>query len=104
MLRFRQWCRARGLSLSSGYKIRNQGQGPHELQIPGLRGTWVTPEADAEWEQRAADFSASEEGRREATRRREIAAAAGRIAAESPKHVSKRIAGRARHSQRRTRS
>jgi hypothetical protein len=87
---FRQWCRAKGLSVSSGYKIKNSGLGPELLEVPGVRGSRVTPEADAAWEARMAEAAKSQDAQLEAERRRAQAAEAGRIAAQSPRHVSRR--------------
>ncbi len=85
---FRRWIRAKGFSISSGYKMKNAGLGPELLEVPGIRGGRVTPEADAAWEQRMAVAAKSQEAQLEAERRRQ-AAEAGRIAAQSPRHVSR---------------
>jgi hypothetical protein len=92
---FRRWCHAKGFSISTGYEIKKSGMGPKLLEVPGVRGARVTPEADAAWEQRMAELAKSEAAQLEADRRREIAAVAGRIAAASPR--SKR--GTADHKQ-----
>jgi hypothetical protein len=55
----------------------------------GTRIKRITPEADAEWEARMAELAKSETARLEAERRRELALS-GQIAAESPRHVSRR--------------
>lgn len=86
---FRRWIRAKGFSISSGYKMKNAGLGPELLEVPGIRGGQVTPEADAAWEQRMAEAAKSQEAQLEAERRRAQAAEAGRIAAQSPRHVSR---------------
>lgn len=87
---FRHWCRAKGFSVSTGYEIKKSGMGPELLEVPGVRGARVTPEADAAWEQRMAELAKSEAAALEAARRREIAVIAGKIAAQSPKHISRR--------------
>jgi hypothetical protein len=101
-LPFRQWCRAKGLSVSSGYKIKNSGLGPELLEVPGIRGARVTPEADAIWERRMAEAAQSQDAQLEAERRRAQAVQAGRIAAQSPQHVSRqpRSASRQRRARR----
>jgi hypothetical protein len=85
-----EWCKARHLSRSTYHKLKNLGLGPKELEIPGTRIKRITPVADAEWEARMAELAKSETARLEAERRRELATIAGQIAAESPRHVSRR--------------
>jgi hypothetical protein len=85
-----EWCKARHLSRSTYHKLKNLGRGPKELEIPGTRIKRITPEADAEWETRMAELAKTETARLEAERRRELAIVAGQIAAESPRHVSRR--------------
>jgi hypothetical protein len=85
-----EWCKARRLSRSTYHKLKKLGRGPKELEIPGTRIKRITPEADAEWEMRMAELATSEAARLEAERRRELATIAGRAAAESPRHISKR--------------
>jgi hypothetical protein len=87
---FRAWCRAKGFSVSSGYKIKNSGLGPDLLEVPGIRGGRVTPEADRAWEMRMAELAKSQDAQLEAERRSALASAAGKIAAQSPHHVSRR--------------
>ena len=87
----KQWCEKRGLSLSSYYALRRDGNGPDELRVPGTNIIRITPKADAEWEARMQQVTAERADELEARRRR--AAEAGRKAAESPRHVSKRGRG-----------
>jgi hypothetical protein len=93
-----EWCKARHLSRSTYHKLKNFGLGPKELEIPGTRIKRITPEADAEWEARMAELAKSEAAQLEAERRRAQAAEAGKLAAQSPNHVSRRTGapGRAR--------
>ena len=97
-----EWCKARHLSRSTYHKLKNLGRGPKELAIPGTRIKRITPEADAEWEARMAELAKSEAARLEAEHRRAQAAEAGKLAAQSPNHVSRRIAapGRGRANRR----
>ncbi len=89
-MHFRQWCRVKGFSISSGYKMKKLGLAPELLEVPGIRGARVTPQADYDWEARMAEAAKSKEAQLEAQRRRAQAAEAGRIAAQSPRHVSRR--------------
>ena len=88
-----EWCKARRLSRSTYHKLKKLGRGPKELEIPGTRIKRITPEADAEWEARMAELAKSEDAQLEAERRRAQAAEAGKLAAQSPNHVSRRTAG-----------
>jgi hypothetical protein len=88
-----EWCKARRLSRSTYHKLKKLGRGPKELEIPGTRIKRITPEADAEWEARMAELAKSETAQLEAERRRAQAAEAGKLAAQSPNHVSRRTTG-----------
>jgi hypothetical protein len=94
---FRRWIRAKGFSLSTGYKMKNAGLAPKLLEVPGIRTSVVTPEADAEWEARMSELAQGEAAQLEVARRKAQAAEAGRIAAMSPRHHSRRqVRGRGR--------
>jgi hypothetical protein len=86
------WRARRNVSKSSHYKLKVLGLAPDEYNVPGTRLTRITEEADAAWELRMRQLAKSETARLEAERRRELAAVAGRIAAESPLHVTRRRA------------
>jgi hypothetical protein len=88
-----EWRRARKISKASHYKLKRLGLAPDETEVPGTNIARISAAADAAWEQRMAELSKSEAARLEAERRREIAIVAGRIAAQSPRHVSKRKRG-----------
>ena len=85
-----QFCAVEHLSLATYFKIRKIGQGPEETRIPGTRVVRITVKARREWHVLLEKLRTSETGRREAERRTEMARAAGRAAASSPLHVSKR--------------
>jgi hypothetical protein len=82
-LTFRQWYRKKGFSKSIAYKIRNGGYGPDLIELPGVRGVYVTSAADAAFDQRIAEYSASRAAELERARRREI----GRHAVKARRQV-----------------
>jgi hypothetical protein len=84
------WRARRNVSKTTHAKLKKLGLAPDEYNIPGTRIGRITDEADAAWLERMHEFTKSEDAKLEAERRRELAAAAGRAAAMSPKHVSRR--------------
>ncbi len=85
------WCRFRGYSPATFYKMKKNGVAPRVTQPPGAPPR-ITREADAEWltfcdnltGEKAAEAAHISEARRD----RAIKAAAKSI--ESPKHVANR--------------
>jgi hypothetical protein len=92
-----EWRRHRNISKASHYKMRKLGLAPDEVEVPGTKIARITAAADAAWERRMAELARSEDAKLESERRRAQAAEAGRIAAASPLHISKR--GTADHKQ-----
>jgi hypothetical protein len=88
------FCREEKISKSVYYDLKKRGLGPDEFEIPSTRIKRITPEAHAAWRARMAELAKSEAAKLEADRRREIAAVAGRIAAQSPRHISRRHGAR----------
>jgi hypothetical protein len=84
-----QWAEKRNISVPTAHKIINAGLGPEVFQVPGIRGNHVTPAADLRWEKKMYALRKSKEVKHAAAQRRKNAEQAGRIAAESPLHVSK---------------
>ena len=96
---FAEFARAEGFSLSTFYKslstfykLKKLGLGPDVLHVPGTRIERITPEARQAWRERMAELAKSETAQVEAERRRAQAAEAGKLAAQSPNHVSRRTA------------
>ena len=85
-----EWRWKRRVSKSSHYELKKRGLAPEETIVPGTKIARISPDADRRWEARMARLAETEAARLEAVRRRELASVAGRIAAESPRHVSKR--------------
>jgi hypothetical protein len=72
--------------------IRSSSAGCHVFHVPGTRIERITPEARQAWRERMAELAKSETAQLEAERRRAQAAEAGKLAAQSPNHVSRRTA------------
>jgi hypothetical protein len=85
-----EFCLVERFSKTAYYGLKSRGLAPDEFEIPGTRIKRITPEAHAAWRERMAALAQSEAAQLEAERRRAQAVAAGRIAAASPLHVSKR--------------
>src|SRR5262245_35085382 len=80
------------MSAAKYYDLKNKGLGPEEMNVDGM--IRLTPEARASGHERLAELAKSEAAQLEAERRRAQAAQAGKIAAASPLHISKRVARR----------
>jgi hypothetical protein len=80
------------MSAAKYYDLKSKGFGPEELNVDGM--IRITPEARAKWHARMAELAKSEAAQLEAERRRAQAARAGKVAAASPLHISKRVARR----------
>jgi len=89
-----EFCQHERISKTTFYKLRAAGLGPNELRLPNSAVVRITPEAREAWRVRMTEIAKTEAAQLEVERRRELAAVAGRIAAESPLHVSRRQAGR----------
>ena len=97
-----EWRWKRRVSKSSHHKLKNLGLAPEETIVPGTKIARISPDADQRWEARMARLAETEAAQLEAKRRRELAVVAGRAAAASPRHISKRNAAmRTSHKQRR---
>jgi hypothetical protein len=91
-----EFCGIEHLSLTSYYTLKKHNLGPDELRAPGLKIVRVTAEAHAAWRERMAQLAASKDAALETERRREFARIAGKRAAESADHVSRRRGKRRR--------
>jgi hypothetical protein len=98
-----EFCRSERISKWVYYKLKARNLNPDEFEIPGTRIKRITPEARAAWRDRIAKLATTEAAQLEAERRRELATIAGRAAAASPLHVSKRVASKPRPHRRQAR-
>ena len=87
---------AEGISLSQYFKIRRRGLGPDEFRLPGTKIIRITPKARADWHARMDELQNGRAAKLEAARRRDQAVEAGRAAAKSPRHISRRKSSRRR--------
>jgi hypothetical protein len=85
-----EFCFAEHLSKSTYHELKKRGLGPDELVVPGSMIIRITPEARDAWHTKMAELAKGEAARIEAERRREFAVIAGKAAAASPLHVSRR--------------
>jgi hypothetical protein len=86
----RAFCSIERIATATYYKMRRRGYGPDETRVPGTRLVRITQQARSEWHARMRELRNSQEAELEAARRHAQAAAAGKRAAQSPLHVSKR--------------
>ena len=84
----KQFCWVENMSSAKYFALKRKGLGPRVDNIDGLQR--ISPESRQEWHKRMAELAQSEAAQLEAERRRELAIEAGRAAAKSPLHVSKR--------------
>jgi hypothetical protein len=94
-----EFCFAEHLSKSTYHELKKRGLGPDEFVVPGSKIIRITPQARDAWHAKMAELAKGEAARIEAERRHELAVIAGKAAAASPLHVSKRVA----HEQQRER-
>jgi hypothetical protein len=85
-----EFCQSEHISKATFYDLRKRGLAPEVLEVPGTKIKRITSQARETWRARMAELAKAEATQLEAERRRELAAIAGRIAARSPKHISKR--------------
>jgi Sec-independent protein translocase protein TatA len=87
-----QFCEAEGFGSGAYYKLKHLGLGPEELPIPGTNLIRITPEARRAWRKRMAEMAREQAAELEAQAQQRSARAsrAGKLAAQSPLHVSKR--------------
>ncbi len=85
-----EFCKLENFSLSTYHKIQNLGCGPDEVRIPGLALVRITAEARRKWHEKMEKLTKADAANIEAQRRSTLASMAGRAAAASPLHYSKR--------------
>jgi hypothetical protein len=91
-----EFCAAENICASTYYKMRRLGVGPREERVPGTTIIRITAEARCAWHVRLAEMRQSRDADLEERRRSAHATQAGKIAAASPLHVSKRSRREAR--------
>jgi hypothetical protein len=91
-----EWWTRRRYSKSTYYKLKRLGLAPAELRVPGTSIVRITRQADREWERLMAERAREQSAELERQRRVEACRRAGRAAAQSIYHVSKRAKRRVR--------
>jgi hypothetical protein len=89
-LTIKQFCVRETMSLASYYKMKRLGYGPREMVVPGTEIIRITPTAHREWREKLEARSRTEEAELERKRRADQRRAAGKTAAASPLHVSRK--------------
>jgi hypothetical protein len=85
-----EFCAAEHISVASYYKMRRLGVGPYEDRVPGTAIIRINAEARRAWHMRLAEMRRSLDAELEERRRIAHATQAGKMAAASAIHVSKR--------------
>jgi hypothetical protein len=85
-----QFCALENISRATFFKLGRRRLGPELLRVPGTNVVRITGDARRRWHQRLADLSQQEAATLEHHRRVALASRAGRAAAMSPRHISKR--------------
>jgi hypothetical protein len=95
-----EWRVRKHISKSTHLKLKKAGLAPEEevVILPGFNLVRITARARADWERKIAELRQSKEPALESARRQAQVEAAGRLAAQSPSHISK---NRARPQRRR---
>jgi hypothetical protein len=93
-----EFCYVEHICRAKFFDLKKRGLAPDETNIDGL--IRITPKAREAWHARMAELAKSEAAQLEAERRRELASIAGRAAAASPLHISKRVAHKQQHRRR----
>jgi hypothetical protein len=89
-----EFCALEHISLATYYKMRRLGYGPEEMRYPNTNVVRITAAARAAWHQRMQALQHSRAAKVEAKRRQKQTSEAGRLAAQSPRHVQRRKARR----------
>ncbi|HEY1877357.1 MAG TPA: hypothetical protein VGG66_07785 [Rhizomicrobium sp.] len=87
-----EWRARKRISKSTHLKLKKAGLAPEEevVDLPGFNLVRITPQARADWDRKIAELRQSKEAELERARRQAQLEEAGRTAAASPRHVSKR--------------
>ena len=86
-----EWRVRKHISKSTHLKLKRAGLAPEEevVTLPGFKLARITPQARRDWQQKIAELRQSREAALESARRQAQVESAGRLAAQSPNHISK---------------
>jgi hypothetical protein len=85
-----EFCKLEHISLATYYKMKRAGFAPDEIRIPNANVVRITQAARATWQRRMQQQQHSRAAKVEAKRRQQQTSAAGKLAAQSPRHVQRR--------------
>ena len=87
-----EWRIRKHFSKSTHLKLKKAGLAPEEevVMVAGFNLVRITPRARRDWERKIAELRWSKEAELESARRQAQVESAGRRAAQSPNHVSRR--------------
>jgi hypothetical protein len=89
-----EFCALERMSLSTYHKLKRQRLGPDEIRFPNMTFVRITAEARRAWHAKIKTYRESQTAEIEEQRRSSLASRAGKIAAASPNHISKKRARR----------
>jgi hypothetical protein len=92
----KQFCAAENISLSTYAKLKRLGHGPDETHFPRMALVRISAEARRRWHAENEKWNKTKEADLENQRRVDNSRAAGKKAAKSPDHVSKRKKGKSK--------
>jgi hypothetical protein len=90
----REFCVLERMSHTTFHKLQKAGLGPAVLRFPGMAFVRITAAARREWHARIAALAQEQDAQLEKQRRSALKSRAGKAAAASPAHVSKRKSAR----------
>jgi hypothetical protein len=87
-----EFCSRKRISKSTYLKMKKAGLAPEEtvLMLPGFNLVRISAQARRDWNRKLAELRQSKEAELESARRQAQVETAGRLAAQSPNHVSRR--------------
>jgi hypothetical protein len=86
-----EWRVRKHISKSTHLKLKKAGLAPEEevVILPGFKLVRITPQARRDWQRKIAELRQSKEAALESARRQAQVESAGRLAAQSPNHISR---------------
>ena len=85
-----EFCELERMSVATYHKLKRAGYGPAEVRFPGMAFARITPQARQEWHALIEKLRTDKNLQLELERRTVQSREAGKRAAASPRHVSKR--------------
>jgi hypothetical protein len=89
-LTIQQFCALEAMSLTTYHKLKRAGRGPDEVRFPNMAFVRITAQARRDWHARIEQERQKQAVNLEQQRRSALCSQKGKVAAQSPLHVSKR--------------